>query len=294
MLTQFTLLHLVYTGVSEVRYYSLRAGFRMCNISVDDEPDRHGEKGRPHQMSHDATLAGSRGLSAVLDLERGLDLEDLRKRVGSYAIVTAYDGSFLRLKRRIGAALELEKADHRSSLLTWLRQWGCRHLSLASDATSSAALLAWAQEWVPLLPDPSQPLADLSPDNVVAMAVAYGQLAETVAGERRLAKGAARVTFGPTAAAKTMYAFRPNSCAPWDDPIRHALGMAGNDAAYRAYLQLIARALTKTADRAGVAAVDLPSLVGRPESSPPKLIDEYLWMRITRGVARDPSLQPTS
>jgi hypothetical protein len=32
----------------------------------------------------------------------------------------------------------------------------------------------------------------------------------------------------------------------------------------------------------------------RPESSPPKLIDEYLWMRITRGVARNPSLRPTS
>jgi hypothetical protein len=106
-------------------------------------------------MSRDAALAGSRGLSAVLDLERGLDLEDLRKRVGKYAIVTVFDGSLLRLKRCIGAALELEKADHRSSLLAWLRQWGCRHLSLGSDATSAAALLAWAQEWVPLLPDRS-------------------------------------------------------------------------------------------------------------------------------------------
>ncbi len=243
-------------------------------------------------VSYDATLAGSRGLSAVHDLERGLDLEDLRKRVGRYAIVTAYDGSLLRLKRRIGTVVELEKADHRSSLLTWLRQWGCRHLSLASDATSSAALLSWAQEWVPLLPDPGQLLTDLSPDNIVALAVAYGQLGETVAGERRLAAGVARVTFGPTAAAKTMYALRPNSCAPWDDPIRHALGMADNDAAYRAYLQLIAQALTKSADRAGVAVVDLPSLVGRPNSSPPKLIDEYLWMRITRGVTRDASQQP--
>jgi hypothetical protein len=86
-----------------------------------------------------------------------------------------------------------------------------------------------------------------------------------------------------------MYALRPNACAPWDDPIRHALGLGRNDAAYRLYLQLIALALTKTANRAGVAIVDLPSLVGRPESSPPKLIDEYLWMRITRGVVPDPS-----
>jgi hypothetical protein len=245
-------------------------------------------------MSRDVALAGSRGLSAVLDLERGLDLDDLRARVRRYAIASGYDGSLLTLKRRIGAALELEKADHRSALLTWLRQWGCRHLSRASDQTSAAALLAWAQEWVPLLADPSQRLANLSSDNVVALTVAYGQLADTVAGQRRRAAGPVDVTFGPTAAAKTMYALRPNACAPWDDPIRQALGMAGNDAAYRAYLHLIAIALTRTADRAGVAVADLPSLAGRPESSPPKLIDEYLWMRITRGAARDPSMQPTS
>ena len=35
-----------------------------------------------------AALTGSQGLSAVLDLERGLDLEDLRKRVGRYAVAT--------------------------------------------------------------------------------------------------------------------------------------------------------------------------------------------------------------
>lgn len=245
-------------------------------------------------MSRDVALAGSRGLSTVLNLERGLDLDDLRERVRRYAIASAYDGSLLTLRRRIGAALELEKADHRSALLTWLRQWGCRHLSRASEETSAAALLTWAQEWVPLLPDPSQPLGNLSSDNVVTLEVAYGQLADTVAGQRRRAAGPVDVTFGPTAAAKTMYALRPNACAPWDDPIRQALGMAGNDAAYRAYLRLIAIALARTADRADMTAADLPSLVGRPESSPPKLIDEYLWMRITRGVARDPSLQPTS
>jgi hypothetical protein len=80
-----------------------------------------------------------------------------------------------------------------------------------------------------------------------------------------------------------MYALRPNACAPWDVPIRYGLGIGENDAAYRAYLQLIARALTKTSERAEVAVEDLPALVKRPESSPPKLIDEYLWMRITRG-----------
>jgi hypothetical protein len=237
-------------------------------------------------MSRDVALRGSRGLRAVLDLERGLDLEDLRELVRRYAIISDYDGSLLTLRRRIGPALELEKVDHRSALLEWLRQWGCRHLSRASNTTSMAALFTWAQDWVPTLPDASQPLADLSPDDVIAAAVAYGQLAETVAGERRRATGPVDVTFGPTAATKTMYALRPNACPPWDDPIRYALGMSGNDTGYRAYLHLVAIALKGTSDRAGVLAADLPSLVERPESSPPKLIDEYLWMRITRAVAR--------
>jgi hypothetical protein len=245
-------------------------------------------------MSHVAALEGSRGLRALLDLEGGLDLDDLRALVRRYAITSDYDGSLLVLKGRIGPALALEKVDHRSALLEWLRQWGCRHLKRASNATSMAALFTWAKKWVSVLPDPSRPLADLSPDEVIAVAVAYGRLAETVAGERRLAKGPVDVTFGPTAAAKTMYALRPKACAPWDDPIHYELGMSGNDAGYRAYLLLAAIALKGTADRAGVTIAELPSLVGRPESSPPKLIDEYLWMRITRGAPRDASRQPSS
>lgn len=73
--------------------------------------------------------------------------------------------------------------------------------------------------------------------------------------------------------------------APWDRPIRYRLGLSENDAAYRSYLHLVARGLARTAERAGVAVEELPALVGRPESSPPELIDEYLWMRVTRGSA---------
>ena len=160
-----------------------------------------------------------------------------------------------------------------------------RHLNRASEAVSTAALSEWAETWVPHLPEPSRPLPELSTDDITTVAVAYGHLAETVSGARRLTRREVPVHFGPTAAAKTMYALRPNACAPWDDPIRDGLGMGGNDAAYRAYLQIIVRALTQTAARAGVAMKDLPTCVGRPDSSPPKLIDEYLWMRITRAVA---------
>jgi hypothetical protein len=221
----------------------------------------------------------------VLDLENGLELEDLRERVRSYAVATAYDGSLKILRRHIGVALALEKPDHRAAVLAWLRQWGCRGLDLASEETSTGALLTWGDAWVTRLPDPARPLTELSSEEIVTMAVAYGQLAGAVAGIRHRKSGDSHVAFGPTAAAKTMYALRPNACAPWDRPIRYRLGLAENAAAYRSYLRLAACALAKTAERAGVAVENLPALVGRPESSPPKIIDEYLWMRVTRGSA---------
>jgi hypothetical protein len=228
----------------------------------------------------------SQGLRVVLDLEGGLALDDLGQRVGDYATATGYDVSLNALNERTGGVLDLASPDHRTAVLTWLRQWGCRHLNRASEATSDAALLAWSHTWVPELPHPTRMLSELSVEEIATVAVACGQLSEAVAGVRRLATGARRVTFGPTAAAKTMYALRPNACAPWDEPIRNGLGIGINDAAYRAYLELIAQALTKTAERAGVAVEDLPELAGRSDSSAPKLIDEYLWMRITRADAQ--------
>jgi hypothetical protein len=227
-------------------------------------------------------LPASLGLKVLLDLERGLALDDLRERVGNYAVETGYDSSLNILRERVGAALDLGNADHRAAVLSWLRQWGCRHLNRASEGTSSAALLTWAQTWEPRLPDRERLITELATETVTTLAVACARLSETVAGTRRLANRAGPVHFGPTAAAKAMHILRPNACLPWDDPIRDGLGMGGNDAAYRGYLQLTARALTGIAERAGVAIGDLPGLVGRPESSPPKLIDEYLWMRITR------------
>lgn len=224
----------------------------------------------------------SLGLTVLVDLERGLTLGELRAQVGSYAASTAYDRTLRQFIERTSPALNLGVADHRSAMLVWLRSWGCRNLNRSSEAISSAALAGWAETWPPLLPARSKSLAGLSPDEITTLAVAYAHLAGTIAGARRHGTGDRPVVFGPTAAAKIMYAVRPKLCAPWDEPIRDALGLGDNDAAYRAYLHLIAVTLTNTARQAETTVEQLPKLVGRPESSPTKLIDEYLWMRITR------------
>jgi len=46
---------------------------------------------------------------------------------------------------------------------------------------------------------------------------------------------------------------------------------------------LSAAALDGLARRLAVPVSELPELLGRPGSSPPKLIDQFLWIRVTRG-----------
>jgi hypothetical protein len=41
-------------------------------------------------------------------------------------------------------------------------------------------------------------------------------------------------------------------------------------------------ALDGLARRAGVPIDEVPGLLGRPASSPAKIVDEYLWMTLTR------------
>jgi hypothetical protein len=91
------------------------------------------------------------------------------------------------------------------------------------------------------------------------------------------------VTFGDTAAAKAMFAIRPQVYLPWDAAIRHTLGWPGGGAAYARLLRLAAAALDGLAGRLAVPVGDLPQLLGRPGSSPPKLVDEFLWIRVAKG-----------
>ena len=40
-------------------------------------------------------------------------------------------------------------------------------------------------------------------------------------------------------------------------------------------------ALAGLSHRAGVSVSGLPVLLGRPDSSPARIVDEYLWMKLT-------------
>jgi hypothetical protein len=114
---------------------------------------------------------------------------------------------------------------------------------------------------------------------------AYAALASLRAASRAGATGDVAVTFGDTAAAKALFALRPNAFPPWDEPIRRAFGTARADGAlFARYLEATADAVRGAGARLGTRPRTLSALLGRPASSPAKLVDEYLWLRVTRGA----------
>jgi hypothetical protein len=123
----------------------------------------------------------------------------------------------------------------------------------------------------------------LGDDELDVLAKAYGALAELAAGFRAARREPIAVRFGATAAAKALYALRPEACPPWDEPIRAHHGWDGSAASYRAALGRASAELAEAAASAGVSVAQLPALIGRPESSPPRLLDEHDWVRVTRG-----------
>ena len=220
-------------------------------------------------------------------LRRRVDLRALSDACRAYEIQTTYDASLHRFRRIIHPSFDALRADHRKALLEWLNDWGCRQFALAYHPLASTNLEAWANKWLATLPSEDLQLTDLSSLEIRDVAVAYEALSKELASRRKQRNGTlSLVHFGATGAAKSMFAIRPKIVAPWDDPIRKALGYDESATSFAAYLSDVATSLKALAAEAGTAVAGLPALVGRPESPPPKLIDEYNWMVITKGLRR--------
>jgi len=218
----------------------------------------------------------------MLDLQVRSSLKDIRATLAGFAALVGDDRRTNELRAATGGRLDLSLLAHRNALLAWLRQWGCRHLRTADHARSSRALLAWWRRHASDLPAAGATLNGLGPRAFAKAGRAHADLAGRPAARRRHGDGEVDVTFGSTAAAKAMFALRPQAFPPWDEPMRAAFGWTGSDAAhYEAFLGMSKEALHGLARRTGVSVSGLPELLGRPESSPARIVDEYLWMRLT-------------
>ena len=202
-----------------------------------------------------------------------------------YDSLTPFNYSLGLLNSATGGSIDLTNPAHRISLMKWLNDWGCRHLSEDQHEIASYSILNWYQaNGATLFPNRKQ-LWDLEDQELEETATAYGSLKDRtgawrIRGERKL-----EVHIGATAASKILFAIRPKALMPWDKAMRTSFECDGSPTSYFRYLKTI-RHLTfqigVLCRNKGFEIDDLPKELGRPNSTVLALVNEYIWVTETR------------
>ena len=204
-----------------------------------------------------------------------------------YADVTDYDQAVDELRAATPGGVDLEVATHRSALLKWLNAWGCRQFAIAHHPMAARALRAWGRECLALLPAPGVSILAATETDLDRVIRAYVRLRALQVAVRHGRSTDYAVTCGPTGAAKILYALRPEALPPWDEPTRAAFRFDGTGESFRKYLvrvQATLRGVVGDAATHGLAADQIAAAIGRPGASLPKLLDEFYWVTVTRGM----------
>jgi hypothetical protein len=202
-----------------------------------------------------------------------------------YASMTDYDRSYKDFRSAINNDLDLLSTQHRQSLITWLNKWGCRQFSKDCHGEASENILRWYEDNENLLPAKDVGLSSISSADLELASEAYAKLTEKMACEKSRGENIIQVTIGPTGAAKILFALRPQTLVPWDDPIRDRFSCDASGQSYYTFHMNMQRAVVELDVQCrvhGIQLQDLPNHLGRPNSSIPKLIDEFNWVSITK------------
>jgi hypothetical protein len=190
-----------------------------------------------------------------------------------------FDKAYEELLEQTNQKSDPGKSEHRKALLNWLNRWQMRHISKANHEIASKSLLIWWKSIGRKLPDFD--LRKYSDMEINLAGEAYAKLSKAVAAKRPLDTP----RFGITAASKIMFALHPDAFPPWDQPICRCLGYDGQERSYKNYLRdvkMVLLRLEKACRRYGFSLSELPDKIGRKNSTPVKLIDEYNWLVITK------------
>ena len=238
----------------------------------------------PDQDDDGGGRSPSRGGAVLDDLRANMGRDDIARYLADFGAAAGYDAATLKLAGATAGQVDLRVAAHRTAAIGWLRSWGCRHLRRADTPRTAEALRLWWEAWGGQLPGEQETLTGLGEAALARAGRAYDALRAAPAAGRNASGREVDVAFGDTATAKLMFAVRPQVFLPWDAPIRLAFSWPGGGGdAYARLLRLSAAALDGLARRLATSVSDLPELLGRPGSTPPKLVDEFLWIRVTRG-----------
>jgi hypothetical protein len=203
-----------------------------------------------------------------------------------YGVQTGFDKGYREFLSETQPRCDVTNEDHRKSLLKWLNAWGCRQFARQYHAEASRLLADWAARYLSQLPPPERNLLSMSDEDIDKVGTPYEALCRLQASSRQRKSGASFVEFGPTGAAKILFAFRKEALPPWDFPIRKEYNWDGSAHSYLSFLRQVRREIEEVAfDAAGhrIPVEQLPTKLQRPLSSVAKLVDEYYWMKATKG-----------
>jgi len=204
-----------------------------------------------------------------------------------YDSLTPFNRSLGRLDKATGNSMDLTNPQHRTHLLIWLNDWGCRNLPKEQHDVASNSILKWYEAYGASLFSNEKPLWDLVDSDLEITARSYGSLKNEIGAWRVRSKGKRKVHIGPTAASKVLFALRPKALMPWDEAMRKSFDCDGSPESYFKYLITI-RNLTlhigKLCRNKGFQIDDLPHKLGRPNSTVLALVNEYIWVTVTRKV----------
>jgi len=219
--------------------------------------------------------------------EQPISLGALAYACNLYNAMTDFGSSFREFQHSVHGRPDLDDPDHRRALLKWLNAWGCRHLATACHQDVSEELDAWYTSARGRLPATTDRLVDMSDQVLEKFAELFDHLSGLPAREGERNGRHFPISFGPTAASKTLFALRPHGFVPWDAAMRKGLAADGSGASYVRFLKGVRREsaeITEQCSRQEFGPEDLPKRLERPESTTAQLIGEYYWITMTRNV----------
>jgi len=201
-----------------------------------------------------------------------------------YKIVSKDDYSYEQFRQSTEDSPDLCKQEHRNALLEFLNKYGCRHITKDShEKIASKKIVDWYKEYYGKLPQKRERLWDLEDEKLKSFDEIHINLSKLVVACRR---DETNVQMGLVGAAKMLFAIRPNVFPPWDNAIREELKDSYSVKSYADYLQYVKKVILNLEEICNIHNINidnLPQNLDRPKSTVAKLIDEYLWVTITKG-----------
>ena len=218
-----------------------------------------------------------------------MNLCDLALACSMYNSLTSFNTSLHLLKKLYTVdGMDLSNPAHRASLLKWLNDWGCRHLSKKSHDIASSAILDWYNhEGTKLFPS-EKALWELDSQEITRAVAAFGSLKNRT-GARSIRDGKnLQIDIGPTDASKILFALRPQALMPWDEAMRKKFSCDGSKESYYNFLMDIRNLAYRIRDLCKANDFDifeLPHRIDRDNSTVLELINEYVWVTVTRNAS---------